>query len=105
MKHAVAHDLDHDTARKVARHALEGYAQQFERFDPQVVWSGADRAAVQFSAKGLTVKGQLDVRASEFVIDLEVPFLLKPFQKRAVDVVEREIEAWVAKVKRGEVID
>ena len=105
MKHAVAHDLDHDTARKVARHALEGYAKQFERFDPRVDWVSTDRAEVRFSAKGITVKGQLDLRPTEFIIELEVPFLLRPFQKKAVDVVEREIDAWVIKAKRGEIID
>lgn len=105
MKHSVAHDLDQDTARKVARHALEGYARQFERFDPKVEWINEDRAEVRFSAKGLTVKGLLELRLNQFIIELEVPFLLKPFQKKAVDVVEGEIEEWVEKAKRGEVID
>lgn len=102
MKHSVGHDLDPETARKVARHALEGYAKKFEQYNPRVDWLGQDAAQVSFSAKGLTVKGKVDLLPKEIVIDISVPFALKLFQGKAVSVVEREIREWVDKAKRGE---
>lgn len=105
MKHSVGHDLDAQTARKVARHALEGYAAQFAKYNPQVQWLGEDAATVAFAAKGITIKGQVDLRPGEIVIDLSVPFALKLFQNKAVQVVEREIREWVDKAKNGQMPD
>jgi hypothetical protein len=105
MKHSVRHDLDSQTARKVARHALEGYAEQFAKYNPAVDWLGEDAATVSFAAKGMTIKGKVDLRPGEILIDLSVPFALKLFQKRAISVVEREINQWVGKAQRGEMID
>ncbi len=105
MKHSVRHDLDLPTARKVTRHALQGYAQQFAKFSPAVEWLSDDAATVSFAAKGMTIKGKVDLRPGEIVIDLSVPFALKLFQKKAISVVEREIQEWVGKAQRGEMPD
>lgn len=105
MKHSVRHDLDQETARKVARHALEGYAKQFAQYDPELSWLGPDAAQVSFSAKGLTVKGKFDLLPGEIAIDLSVPFALKLFQGKAIKVVEQEIREWVDKAKKGELDD
>lgn len=105
MKHSVGHDLDQEMARKVARHALEGYAKQFEQFNPSVSWLGEDAAQVAFSAKGLTVKGKVDLLPKQIVIDLSVPFALKLFQGKAIKVVESEIREWVDRAKKGELDD
>jgi len=102
MKHSVAHDLDPSMARKVARHALDGYAKQFAKYNPSVTWQGEDSAQVSFSAKGLTVKGKVDLMPREILIDISVPFALKLFQGKAVQVVEREIEEWIGRAKNGE---
>ncbi len=105
MKHSVGHDLDPQTARKVARHALEGYAAQFSQYSPQVNWLNEDAATVSFAAKGLTIKGQVDLRPGEIAIDLSVPFALKLFQKKAIQVVDGEIREWVDKAKNGQMPD
>ena len=36
-------------------------------------------------------------------LDLDVPFLLRPFKSQALGVIETEIKAWIAKAKKGEV--
>ena len=38
-----------------------------------------------------------------FVLDLSVPFILKPFEKKAASVLEDEISKWIGKAKAGEV--
>ena len=35
--------------------------------------------------------------------ELDVPFLLRPFKKKAIDVIEQEIKKWVKKAENGEV--
>lgn len=48
------------------------------------------------------MKGQFDLRPGAIDIDISVPFALKLFQKKAIQVVEDEIREWVGKAKRGE---
>lgn len=103
MKHSVPHDLEPDLARKTAERALESYAAEFRDFSPTVTWSSADRAEVSFSAKGVAVKGSLEVGSDAYMLQLKVPLLLRVFERRAVAVIEREIQEWVARAKNGEV--
>lgn len=103
MKHGIPHDLDHGLAVRATRKALDSYREKFAKYDAKVRWLDDTRGAFTFQAKGLTVEGELLVGVREVVIDLSVPFLLRPFQSLAVDVVEREVKAWIAKVKAGEV--
>ena len=37
------------------------------------------------------------------VMDLDVPFLFRPFQKRAMEVIEREVQVWIGKARSGEI--
>jgi hypothetical protein len=36
-------------------------------------------------------------------MELNVPFLLRPFQKTALGVIENEIKRWIDKAKAGKV--
>ena len=102
MKHSVRHDLDLDTASRAVRVALDSYAERFSGYDPQVQWSGDHRANISVSAKGLTVKGTVEVKASNILIDLEVPFILRVFKKKAISIIEGEIQKWLRKARAGE---
>ena len=102
MKHSVPHDLGKDLAKKAAAAAFAAYQERFAKYNPTAVWAG-DRAQISFSAKGITLKGSIDVTPSSIDIDIDVPFLLRPFKSVAQDAVEREITRWVDKAKRGEV--
>ena len=102
MKHSVAHDLGQELAKKATMAAFSAYQERFAKYNPTAVWSG-DRAQISFTAKGITLKGSLEVTPSTIDIDIDVPFLLRPFKSVAQDAVEREITRWVEKAKRGEV--
>ena len=103
MKHVIKHDLNPELARKATQSAFDAYAKRFADYNPKADWVSDDHAKVSFSAKGLTLKGDFVLRPGEIEMNLDVPFLLRPFQGRAVKVVEEEIEEWVQKAKRGEV--
>lgn len=102
MKHSVAHALTHDLAKKVAKKALESYQERFAEYEPRLLWQGDSNAEVSFAVKGMNLKGSFEVLADRIDIDMDVPMLLRPFRQKAIDVVEREINKWIDKAKRGE---
>lgn len=103
MKHSVQHTLGKDMARKVARAAFESYKQRFAEFNPRTDWINEDRAEIAFAVKGMALKGNVAVTDTSIDMDLDVPFLLKPFQGTAIKVIGDEIQGWIEKAKRGEI--
>ena len=102
MKHSVPHDLGRERAKQAAEAAFASYAARFAKYQPTANWTTPDRADISFTAKGITLKGVLEVLPSSIDMDLDVPFLLRPFKDRALGAVDREIGAWIDKAKRGE---
>ncbi|HVU00660.1 MAG TPA: polyhydroxyalkanoic acid system family protein [Polyangiaceae bacterium] len=103
MKHSVTHGLSKDVAKQAVVAAFESYSKRFSQYRPTANWVTPDRAEVSFSAKGITLSGTLEVQDRTVEMDLDVPFLLRPFKDKALGAVEREIGVWVEKAKRGEV--
>jgi hypothetical protein len=102
MKHAVSHDLGQERARQVADAALNAYKQKFAKYNPQSNWVTPTKADISFHVKGMTLKGALEVLPTSIEMDLDVPFLLKPFKGTAIDAIDREIREWIGKAKAGE---
>ena len=92
-------------ACKVARAAFDSYVKRFSDFNATASWSAEDKAKIAFSIKGASIKGDVDVTDTNINIDLEVPFLLRPFKDMAMGKVKGEIDEWIAKAKRGEIGD
>lgn len=103
MKHSVPHDLGKDTARKAVIAAFAAYAEKFAQYEPTATWVTEDRANLSFTAKGITIRGVVDVKPASIDMDVDIPFLLRPFKDKALGAVEREITRWVDKAKRGEI--
>ena len=102
MKHIVKHDLDLATAKKVAQKAYESYAERFAEYSPTATWTTDRRCDVSFTVKGVKLNGSLELADGEIQMDLDVPFIFRPFKKKALDVIEREVRAWIEKAKSGE---
>ncbi len=103
MKHAVPHDLGIERAKKVAEAALSSYAEKFAKYQPQARWLSDTRASISFNVKGMSLSGALEVRATSIEMELDVPFLLRPFQGKAIGVIEGEIKEWIGKAQAGEI--
>ena len=101
MRHAVPHDLDLETARRVADKAWESYQERFSQYNPTIDWRSETKATVGFKAKGIQLDGELELMEGRIEMDLDVPFLLRPFKKTALDVIDKEIRKWVDKAKSG----
>ena len=102
MKHAVPHNLGQEQAKKVAEAAFKSYQARFAEYNPTVSWAGERRANISFKVKGVKLNGGVDITESSFDLDLDVPFLLRPFKGKALGVIEEEIKKWIAKAQAGE---
>ena len=101
-KHRILHDLDHDLARRVARRALETYRDQFPDLEPGGEWLDSDRARLWFTAPGAKIEGRVHVLTDAIELELDVPFLFRPFRKQAVRVIEAEVQEWISRARSGE---
>lgn len=102
MKHSVPHSLGREKARKVAHSAFESYAKRFSEYNPKTNWKSEDSADIGFSVKGMSLNGSVEVTDKSIDLNLDVPFMLKPFKGKAVEVIEREIKVWIGKAEKGE---
>lgn len=102
MKHAVPHSLGKTQAISVAKKAFDSYVARFSQYGAQVNWTAEDRANIAFNVKGVSIKGAVAVDDKDIQIDMDVPFLLRPFKDMALGKVEEEIKGWIAKAERGE---
>jgi hypothetical protein len=103
MKHSVAHDLGRDRAKKVAEAAWGSYSARFSDYAPSCRWTTDYSAQIGFKVKGVSLSGGLDVNDNDITLDLDVPFLLRPFKGQAMKVIEDEIRRWIGKSKSGEI--
>ncbi len=103
MNHSIPHDLGEDQAKRVAEKALAAYAERFAEYSPKVIWSDPKRAQVSFSVKGLSLSGLIQIQSRSIDIDLDVPFMLRPFKGKAMEVIEREFSNWINKAKAGKI--
>ena len=102
MKHKVPHHLGRENARKVAEAAWETYSKRFAEFNPTLTWTSESRGEIGFRAKGITLSGALEVLDDSIDLELEVPFLLRPFKGKAIAIIEEETQAWIRKSEDGE---
>jgi len=103
MKHTVAHDLGREQAKRVAEAAWNSYSARFANYAPSCRWESENRANIGFNVKGVKLEGALEVNEKDIAIDLDVPFLLRPFKGQALKVIEDEIRVWIGKSKAGQI--
>ncbi len=103
MKHSVPHDIGQEKAKKAAEAALAQYSQKFAKYNPKTNWVSDSKANISFTIKGMTLSGVIEVLQSSIDMDLDVPFLFRPFKSQAMNVIEGEIKAWITKAKKGDV--
>lgn len=102
VRHIVVHDLGLQLACRTARAAGADYARRFARFEPCIEWRDERRARVSFRARGMALTGDIEVDARNLLLVLDVPLLLRPLQGRALAIIERELNQWIERARRGE---
>jgi hypothetical protein len=103
MKHEIHHGLSAELARKAIGKAMEAYSERFAEYNPEFRWTSEDKGRLGFRAKGVSVKGDIEIAGSNILVDLEVPFLLRVFRGKAIEVIDREVKVWIEKARNGEI--
>jgi Putative polyhydroxyalkanoic acid system protein (PHA_gran_rgn) len=102
MKQVIQHDLDMPTAKRATDRAFEEYERRYPDYEPSLSWTDDRHADVGFNAKGIKLGGTLVIDERKIALELDVPFLFRPFQKKALEVIDREVRVWLAKARAGE---
>lgn len=105
MKHKIKHDLSMELAKKATSKAFESYAERFSKYNPTANWTSEHEAEVGFEAKGVKLGGSIALSEGAVELDMSVPLLFRPFQSKAVDIIEGEIRDWIDKAARGDLDD
>ena len=101
MRFEVAHDLDMEDARRMARKAVDEYVSRYAHYRAAVQWRDADHATLSLHARGVSLQGTLSLRPSSLVLEVEVPLLLRPFVSKAKQIIEQHVQQWVDRAHRG----
>lgn len=102
MKQSIPHHLSLDTVRSATKKALDVYQEKFSEYEAKAVWPSENHADVSFVALGKKLEGTIDLNDKTIDLELDVPFLMKPFQGKAMDIIQKEITKWLGKAERGE---
>lgn len=102
MKHEIQHGLEPELAKKAVDKAMEAYSARFAEFNPSFRWASDTKGRLGFKAKGVSVDGDIEIAGPKILVDLEVPFLLRIFKGKAIEVIDREVKKWVEKARAGE---
>lgn len=103
MKHSIAHDLGQKKAKQTINAAHKTYAKKYAKYKPKLRWASTNKAELSFVAAGMTVNATADVQPKSIELEVKLPFLLRPFQSKATQVIEREIQDWLRKAKTKKV--
>lgn len=103
MKHEIHHGLAPELARKAVDKAMAAYSERFAEYNPEFRWVSEDHGKLGFRAKGVSVNGDVEIAGPKILVDLDVPFLLRVFKGKAIEIIDREVLKWVEKARAGEI--
>jgi hypothetical protein len=113
VHHEIIHHLAPPAAHKALDRAVAHYARRYAKYQPHLKWLGPQDAEVSLTALGVTLKGKVaiippgevpapppaddDPRPPAAIrLTANVPLVLRPFMKRALAVLDREVRRWLA---------
>ena len=102
MEHRIDHDLSPELAHKAVTRAIQTYSEKLSAYQPKADWVTPDEVHIGFSAKGIKMSGKVKLVPNALLVDMDVPLLLRPFRKKAIDVIETQVRVWIAKAHAGE---
>jgi hypothetical protein len=103
MKHVIRHGVSQAQAKQAIETAIEVYSRKFPDYHPRSSWKSETKAEVSFKVKGMTLTTVIEITPETIESDMDVPFLFRPFKSRALNVIEGEVQKWLARAKTGQI--
>jgi hypothetical protein len=104
LKHVIPHALkDRARARGVVTMALESYKERLTQYQPTLTWESEDHVRVEFEVLSRKLSATVTIDDENLSFESSLPLLLRPFEGKAIDVVEREVSKWLDKARAGEI--
>lgn len=97
ITHSFSHNLERKTARKLVEVAWQHYKNRYSKYHPECNWRGDDLVNIGFRAGFLKLAGDLEITDSEFKLGMDVPMSLRFLRKKAISILETEVNKWLAK--------
>ena len=104
MKQTIQTGLNRERSKVVIQKAMEAYSARFPEYSPRFEWVGDGRAEFGFKAKGVALNGTMVVLDQKVDVDMDVPFLFRVFQGKAMAVIEDQVKVWIEKENKGEIV-
>lgn len=82
--------------------AYGSYKDRLAEYSPKLTWVDDTRAKISFRVLGKNIETFLTVTEKTVEMTGDLPFMFRPFQKKIVNVIGREVEKWIDKAKAGE---
>jgi hypothetical protein len=94
MRIAIPHNTTKAKARQIIEKRLKNAEKQYGHMAQELDydWKG-DVLSLSGKAKGLSVKGTVEVTESDIIINGRLPLIAMPFEKKIRQEVEKEAES------------
>ena len=94
MRIAIEHHTTKEKAKKIVESRLKNAERQYGHMaaDFDYEWHGYT-LHLKAKAKGLSVKGTVEITDTDVIVDGKIPLLAKPFESKIRHAVEREGES------------
>ena len=92
----IPHQLPVPEVARRAREASRLLAHRYPSARPRVAWADEQHAVVEVHLLGATLRASVSIEPGEVVVEGHVPFLLRPFAKRARARVVEEMTQWLS---------
>ena len=94
-RHVFVHTLSPAAARALIDEAFAHYAARYPVANLQLTWHSEQHAELGGLARGLKLRAKIELTPGQCLLDVDVPFVLRPFQDVAKRAIEREVGRWL----------
>lgn len=97
MQYKLPHGLTNEAVRAQLDKAAVEFSRKFPKHKPTLTWKDKAKTQAQVTFKALGSKVEVDLQLEEeaVLVSAQLPFLLRPFGKKAEQVVRSQVAQWL----------
>lgn len=103
MQKVIPHDLPKDKAKRVIDKAVATYTEDAAQYSPDFKWVNDSTAKLTLTVMRKQITADIKLNDKDVTLDVTVPPAFKIFEKKALSLVDEEVQKWLRKAKKGEI--